>query len=259
MSRKCPKPSVIKALFAHSGNQCAFEGCNQQLINHKNQFIGQICHIEAASPGGERYNPESNDEERRGYDNLILFCYPHHIETNDTVEFTVEKLKQIKQNHARAFKDNHFNLSEKQLTSITNEISKYWEEVEFINKFEHIYPDLAMEVSGDRQFLDITANLRELIGKVENILSCLGESDVRLEQDFKDLLRKQDIDIGIFDEVDYYENPFINRNWESHNLSVPNLMQKIKIDLLSVEIKFLEEYLKNNSDDQDIKEYFYKL
>ena len=79
MGRLTPKTNTLKALFAKSGNQCAFPGCDHPMINKKNQFIGQVCHIESALPGGERFNKESNDEFRRCYENLILLCYPHHI------------------------------------------------------------------------------------------------------------------------------------------------------------------------------------
>ena len=34
-------------------------------------------------PQGERFNAEQSDEERRSYDNLLLLCYQHHIETDD--------------------------------------------------------------------------------------------------------------------------------------------------------------------------------
>ena len=51
MSRLAPKIDVLKALFARSGNQCAFPGCTQPLMNEKNKFIAQVCHIEAAMRG----------------------------------------------------------------------------------------------------------------------------------------------------------------------------------------------------------------
>ncbi len=95
MARLAPKIDVLKALFARSGNQCAFPGCTQPLINGKNKFVAQVCHIEAASEGGERYSPEGNDEQRRNYENLLIFCYPHHIETDDVEDYPVERLLEI--------------------------------------------------------------------------------------------------------------------------------------------------------------------
>lgn len=95
MRRLAIKVDVLKALFARSGNQCAFPGCTQPLINAKNKYIGQLCHIEAASRGGERYNPDGNDEHRRRFENLVLLCYRHHVETNDVDEYPVERLLEI--------------------------------------------------------------------------------------------------------------------------------------------------------------------
>ena len=42
MARLKPKETTIKALFAKSGNQCAFPKCEAKLINNKNQFIHNL-------------------------------------------------------------------------------------------------------------------------------------------------------------------------------------------------------------------------
>jgi hypothetical protein len=66
-------------------------------------FVAQICHIEAAAPGGERFNSNMTDEERRAFSNLILFCYPHHQVTNDVRRYDVATLKTMKAAHERQF------------------------------------------------------------------------------------------------------------------------------------------------------------
>lgn len=58
-----------------------------------------MCHIESALPGGERFNINQTNDERRSYNNLMLLCYPHHIATNDVHSYTVEKLKEMKAEH----------------------------------------------------------------------------------------------------------------------------------------------------------------
>lgn len=99
VKRLHPKSEVLRELYMKSGNQCAFPGCHNCLIDEKGNFIGQVCHIEAAEKGGERFNPNMTNEERRAFDNLILLCYKHHVETDDVNEYTVEKMKMMKKNH----------------------------------------------------------------------------------------------------------------------------------------------------------------
>src|SRR5699024_11234348 len=65
MTRLAITRKTLIPLFAKSGNVCAFPGCTHELVTARNLFVGQICHIEAANPGGQRYNPNSTDEERR--------------------------------------------------------------------------------------------------------------------------------------------------------------------------------------------------
>ena len=56
-------------LFAHSGNVCAFPGCNHPLIDRHGNFVAEVCHTEAAEPGGQRFNTGMSNEDRRHRDN----------------------------------------------------------------------------------------------------------------------------------------------------------------------------------------------
>lgn len=66
-------------------------------------FVGEVCHIEGAEPGGERFNPAMTNEERRAFSNLMLMCHDHHVITNDVTEYTVARLQQIKADHEKRF------------------------------------------------------------------------------------------------------------------------------------------------------------
>jgi len=94
------RESTIKRLYALSGNQCSFPNCTVTFMNANDDTnISAICHIEAASPEGQRYNPYSNDDERRSFGNLILLCPNHHKETDNVEKYTVEVLRKMKQEH----------------------------------------------------------------------------------------------------------------------------------------------------------------
>jgi hypothetical protein len=111
MSRSSPKESVVKRLFALSGNQCAFPGCIQQMVS-EDGVLGEICHIESANPNGERYNTASNDEQRRSFENLILLCSAHHVVTNNVNEYSSLKLREFKLVHENKFLNNQYHPSE---------------------------------------------------------------------------------------------------------------------------------------------------
>ena len=50
-------------------------------------------------PGGERFNPNMTNEDRRSFDNLMLMCHHHHVVTDDVERYNIEKLKEMKRNH----------------------------------------------------------------------------------------------------------------------------------------------------------------
>ena len=100
MSRKEPKTKTIKRLYAKSGNQCAFSNCEQKIfLDNNTENISQVCHIEAAERGGQRYNADSTDEYKRSYDNLIILCPTHHKITDDIKIYSVEILQNMKNEH----------------------------------------------------------------------------------------------------------------------------------------------------------------
>ncbi len=258
MARKAPKLEVIKALLARSGNQCAFPNCSHPIINDKNKLIAQLCHIESANNGGERYNKQQNDEERRDYENLIFFCYRHHVETNDEKDFTVEKLKEIKSKHESKFKESNFKIEKKRiLQEIQNDIDEFWTGLKKIHQIENTLPeDIKMEIDFDSDINNLFNDLRTQINHLELIISHLHESEKLLNNDLKETIKSIDF-LGIvskrINKTPYYKNPFINRNWDHLNLGVPNLSNKISILLDQIELKILEAQFLENPDDKTIK------
>ena len=97
------KRTTIRRLDTLSGNECAEPTCKKPLIAEDGEsIISKICHIEAASSNGPRWNSEMNDEERRHYNNLILLCDEHHtiIDNKENEnKFPVSLLKEWKLIH----------------------------------------------------------------------------------------------------------------------------------------------------------------
>lgn len=96
---------TIKRLYSLSGNRCAFPGCPVKFLNWEDDVnFSNICHIEDANPNthkADRFNPNMTAEERANYNNLILLCPNHHIETNDPQKYTVSSLKKMKREHEK--------------------------------------------------------------------------------------------------------------------------------------------------------------
>lgn len=93
------RPPVIKRLFARSGNRCAFPKCTTPIVEGET-VLGEICHIAAANAQGPRYEAAQSDEERHGFDNLILLCPTHHTVVDADLEsYTVARLLKMKADH----------------------------------------------------------------------------------------------------------------------------------------------------------------
>lgn len=100
-----PSRHTVRELYLKSGNRCAFPGCPKFLFNETGTFIGEICHIEAAEPGGERFNANQSNADRAAFENLLLMCHDHHRETNNVHKFDVTRMRRIKADHERLYSD----------------------------------------------------------------------------------------------------------------------------------------------------------
>src|SRR6516162_8027592 len=98
---KEPSRPTVKRLFALSGNRCAFPRCSTPLVDPQSgSIVGEVCHIKGENPGAARYDPNQSNEERHGFDNLILLCNVHHkVADDDEAAYTVERLGQMKKDH----------------------------------------------------------------------------------------------------------------------------------------------------------------
>lgn len=99
------KSKVLRELYFRSGNQCAFTGCNRTMFNDYGDFVGEVCHIEAALPGGERFNVNQSNDDRRAISNLLILCHDHHVETDDESKYTTQRLQKMKRDHEMKFSD----------------------------------------------------------------------------------------------------------------------------------------------------------
>lgn len=247
MTRKAPKLDTLRALFAKSGNCCAFPGCKNKIINDKNQLIGEVCHIEAAEEGGERYNPNQTDEERRHYDNLILLCHEHHVETNDIQEYTVNKLKNMKKVHEAKFINNNFEIDEQVLKSILLQINEFWQNIEFLNKYKHQAPeDFKMEIDVNKKCIQIFDELQNNIENLSNILGDIAEFNNTLWENIVKYLESYNVDLSNVKNIPYYENPYNSPFWEMLCIGAPNLTNQSIILLKQFSIKYLELFIQQN-------------
>ena len=253
MARLTLKPSIIRALFAKAGNVCAFPGCNHELITHDNLYVAEICHIEAAEPGGPRYNPKSNDEQRRSYENLLLLCHAHHRRVDsDTNTYSVEILTAMKAKHESSAIRNIFHIDASVIYQVNQDIKAYWSAVEK-EKENHPVVDLAVDIDTAASGSDIFKSLHQKINQIEELFNLYQSSDDRLPFELRSFLQSLGYNLATYDAVPYYENPFENRNWESHNISSPNILKDVKVLLLQAELHYLTEFVKINTTDASVK------
>ena len=102
MSRIPPNEKIL--LYIKSGRRCAMPNCQQDLIektsSDKKIHISEAAHILPFSNHGPRASTHSNQDTRNLEKNLILVCANCHVIIDkDPETYTVEKLREIKNNH----------------------------------------------------------------------------------------------------------------------------------------------------------------
>jgi hypothetical protein len=138
-------PSTIKRLFALSGNECAEPNCSRKLIAKDGaSIIAKICHIEAASDDGPRFNISMTDDERRHFDNLILLCDEDHTiidNKENEAKYSKALLKEWKKNHEGRFLYEKIKNNPSLLIEAINKIANVnWEEIKYDESLSSFNP-----------------------------------------------------------------------------------------------------------------------
>lgn len=177
------KPIPIKTqriLFAQSGGICSMPDCNIPIVINENDDktnIAELAHIEAYKPGGARFNPQLSEDERNAEENLMVVCKNCHKKIDDFPEiYTVEKLKQIKQEHISSIEmheKNIINFDFKDLTFASNNIL----EKSMKNDEETVF--IESKINYELRFIDYKLRKNNLTYPSKHfVLSALNQQNV---------------------------------------------------------------------------------
>jgi hypothetical protein len=95
---------TLKIVWSEAGGRCSM--CRAQVLTPGTEddgpsVFGELAHIVARRPGGPRAGGLDEDK-LDSHQNLMLLCSKHHKRVDDQPNhFTVEKLHQIKRDHAK--------------------------------------------------------------------------------------------------------------------------------------------------------------
>jgi hypothetical protein len=210
----------LKILLARSGNQCSFSDCLHPIFDDNNLFIAQLCHIEAVSPNGQRYNPNKSDEEINSFENLLFLCYRHHKVTDNVDLYPVEKLKEIKTNHEAKFKEATYEYPKEVLTNLESEIENFWTDIDKLH-LEHIIPELSVPINTKSDILTLITEICEFLEHLTQVNSVLI-SECKAT------------------------------HFEYVCLALPNLLTRISVGIQQIEIKYLEEQILKKPDNEEL-------
>lgn len=173
----------------------------------------------------------------------MFLCNRHHIETDDITDFSVSDLKEMKANHERTFSESSFITDKEMIKQVDNEMKSYWKGIQMCSKDD--LTGLLMKVDTSCTGETLFSEINETLVRFTTLLDTIQESNRSLYEDIVDFLKKLDYSLEKIEGVPYYENPMIDRNWETLNIGVPNFIRSIRLYLKQIEVKYYEEICKN--------------
>ncbi len=254
---------VMRLLYAHSGNRCAYPDCSNPIFEDDGQLTGECCHIKAFSPGGPRYDASQTDEERNGVDNLMLMCSRHHAIVDKNVDrYPVEMLQEYKQMHEEKYSAETLRLTEEQLRYLQMSSKSFWKRIDEIDQAEKEFADLKMKVDAAESIEDLLEDVKNEIYAINDIIDDIISADYKLIDNIKDILVEYKIDLDEFDRQleSRGSSDLVRHNWENNCLAVPNIMGMLKMQYLQLAVKLLEELSKTRGEEHPkLAEYREKL
>jgi hypothetical protein len=253
-TKKYISEQVLRLLYAHSGNKCAFPECHLPIFEDNGVLTGECCHIKARSVCGPRYDPNQTDEERNGVENLILLCSRHHkIIDTKVSEYPVEALQRIKANHEAQFKAHNLELSCIQIKNLQQSSLCFWKNIEQIDR-DTILPDLKMKVDSSISLEDLICKLDSKIEDISLVLDNIIDSDRKLLQSIQEILPELGIELDAFNEmlIEKQNSDLFRHNWEMCNLAAPNTKNALRMLFLQLVVRILEDISFNNNNEHPL-------
>lgn len=122
----------VKILWGRAANRCALSNCKIELTtNGEKDTLGEMAHIVSKSADGPRACADVSPDLKDSYDNHILLCPTHHkVIDSSPKTWTVEKLKQLKEDHEKwvtvQLDKESFKISPVDNTTFLNSRKKEW-------------------------------------------------------------------------------------------------------------------------------------
>lgn len=110
-------------------------------------------------------------------------------------------------------------------------------EAEHMRLNDHGY---AMKFISDKETLDLLHVFSKNMSGLKSIIDGIYASNGELPGDLEGFIQKLGCDCEKIKDIPYYENPFINRDWEAFNLGIPNWMNALKLSFLNLKVRLLE-------------------
>jgi hypothetical protein len=245
--------TVLRALFARSGNRCCFTGCSHELINDDGLFVGEVCHLRAAEPGGARYDPKQAPAARRAEKNLILLCHAHHVVIDSKrVLYTSSKLQRMKQRHESRHRST-FRVERQLLETLAGDIDAYWARVGALHAKARRSGAPVVDIRPGRPPVAIIRAMRRVVAHLETAVRKLSQDADELPTQVKSTLEGVGLSTGPWDDLAYYKNPLCRWNWEYLNLLLPNGLRHLHIALVQLDVKLAEKEHLQNPQSQGLK------
>ena len=235
---------VMRLLYAHSGNRCAYPDCTNPIFEDDGQLTGECCHIKAYSPGGPRYDASQTDEERNGVDNLMLMCSRHHaIVDKNEEKYMVEVLQDYKHHHEERYSAETLRLTEEQLRYLQMSSESFWKRIDEIDHENVNWLDLKIMVDPDRSTEDILTEVEQQLDWIDKTFEDLFDDDNTLAQRIREYLIQIGVDVTEYDrqlDTPPYTNPFSQPHFETFAYGTHNTVNELKMHYLQLVVRALE-------------------
>ncbi|MBN1293191.1 MAG: DUF4062 domain-containing protein [Candidatus Latescibacteria bacterium] len=176
--------------------------------------------------------------------------FSKHIDKGEKANKLYEFRTELEKNHTCCYFDDAEDLAKKVKSSVINYLitNKIFvpKDIDNYNKnllkiSEKVEPeDLKFEFDINKTVLELIDEVYSNLDWFENAKEDLIKSNDLLYTDLQAFFDKLKIDENVLSSIPYYENPFVNRNWELLNIGLNNFAIGLTGLILQIQLKYLE-------------------
>jgi len=164
-------------------------------------------------------------------------------------KYTTDWLQEVKERHERTATSYQKPITSAQIQELLSNSERYWNRIDQAK----LQRPMALEFDSSASILELFDSLVQELGRIGEFAEILRKSNTpsRLKSDLLQICTSLDWSTERLDTLNFHSTPFGCKDWEIHNIGIPNSLKRLTVGVHQTRVRTLELLLTLDPSNKD--------